>query len=217
MREMPTASYPQRTEQNVLDSDGTLILSHGRLTGGSALTEKLAKKHGRPCLHVDLTKVNAFAAAQDIKAWVGDNGVEILNVAGPRASRDPEIYEATKKVLKATFHLLLIQTQMPDPQRARPDLPRTVEEAVDRLTQQLPLKDKVEIAKMEEKGLVQLHPTLSAYVRDKFELWSSNRDLMESCRRISGQQAIHPDDASALIVRELWRRLKETHGLRAVK
>jgi len=38
LKEMPTASYPKRTEKNVLDSDGTLILSHGKLTGGSALT-----------------------------------------------------------------------------------------------------------------------------------------------------------------------------------
>ena len=45
MQEMPTASYPKRTERNILDSDGTLILSRGKLTGGSALTRRLAKKH----------------------------------------------------------------------------------------------------------------------------------------------------------------------------
>ena len=39
LQEMPTASYPKRTEQNVIDSDGTLILSHGKLSGGSALTQ----------------------------------------------------------------------------------------------------------------------------------------------------------------------------------
>jgi len=40
LKEMPTASYPKRTEKNVVESDGTLILSHGKLTGGSALTLK---------------------------------------------------------------------------------------------------------------------------------------------------------------------------------
>jgi hypothetical protein len=34
-KEMETGSYPKRTEQNVIDSDGTLIVSHGTLTGGS--------------------------------------------------------------------------------------------------------------------------------------------------------------------------------------
>jgi Circularly permutated YpsA SLOG family len=35
LQEMSTAHYPKRTEQNVIDSDGTLTLSHGELTGGS--------------------------------------------------------------------------------------------------------------------------------------------------------------------------------------
>ena len=35
LQEMSTGSYPKRTEQNVIDSDGTVILSHGSLKGGS--------------------------------------------------------------------------------------------------------------------------------------------------------------------------------------
>ena len=50
LKEMPTASYSKRTEQNIIDSHGTLIISHGKLTGGSALTRRLAKKHKKPCL-----------------------------------------------------------------------------------------------------------------------------------------------------------------------
>jgi hypothetical protein len=38
LKEMPTDSYPSRTEQNVIDSDGTLIITHGELTGGSEYT-----------------------------------------------------------------------------------------------------------------------------------------------------------------------------------
>ena len=34
LTEMATDEYPKRTEQNVIDSDGTLIISHGELTGG---------------------------------------------------------------------------------------------------------------------------------------------------------------------------------------
>ena len=44
LQEMSTSSYPVRTEQNVIDSDGTLIISHGELTGGSAYTRKMAMK-----------------------------------------------------------------------------------------------------------------------------------------------------------------------------
>ena len=58
LNEMPTASYSARTEKNVLDSDGTLIISHGKLNGGAALTRQFAKKHNRPWMHVDLDKTN---------------------------------------------------------------------------------------------------------------------------------------------------------------
>ena len=99
LKEMPTASYPKRTEKNVLDSDGTLILSLGKLSGGSALTLKFANQHGRPCLYLDLSKTIAFSAAQKISAWCEENSIEVLNVAGPRASGEPRIYEAVYALL----------------------------------------------------------------------------------------------------------------------
>ena len=43
LQEMSTQNYPKRTEQNVIDSDGTLIITHGNLTGGSRLTKKLSE------------------------------------------------------------------------------------------------------------------------------------------------------------------------------
>ena len=45
LKEMPTEEYPKRTEQKVIDSDGTLIISHGELTRGSENPRKLAEKH----------------------------------------------------------------------------------------------------------------------------------------------------------------------------
>ena len=65
LNEMPSSSYPERTEQNVIDSDGTVIITHGKLSGGSKLTDKLAEKHFRPCLHVNFNKTPAFAAASE--------------------------------------------------------------------------------------------------------------------------------------------------------
>ena len=43
LQETPTADYSQRTAWNVRDSDGTLLISCGELTGGTALTKTLAK------------------------------------------------------------------------------------------------------------------------------------------------------------------------------
>jgi hypothetical protein len=53
MHEMPTEIYADRTEQNVIDSDGTLIISRGKPTGGSDYTREMAlknKKHLLPLL-----------------------------------------------------------------------------------------------------------------------------------------------------------------------
>jgi hypothetical protein len=105
LKEMPTSSYSKRTEQNVLDSDGTLIVSRGRLMGGSALTKELAEKHGRPCIHVDLRTSDFLEPAKIIHSWIIRNGIETLNVAGPRASEDPEIHEITMHLLSTIFSL----------------------------------------------------------------------------------------------------------------
>src|SRR5436309_5940772 len=52
--EAPSEDPSLRTEWNVRDSEATLILSHGPLAGGSALTRRLARQYGRPCLVINL-------------------------------------------------------------------------------------------------------------------------------------------------------------------
>jgi hypothetical protein len=100
LKEMPTSSYPSRTERNVIDSDGTLIVSHGKLAGGSDLTRKFAILHGRSWLHIDLDQTNHTDAAAKIKEWVVQEEIEILNVTGPRASKDPHIYNKVIEILE---------------------------------------------------------------------------------------------------------------------
>ena len=70
------------------DSDGTLILTWGKPTGGTALTIRLAKKHKKPYLIVDLKKPGEPSS---LKAWLEKNRIGVLNVAGPRESKNPGI------------------------------------------------------------------------------------------------------------------------------
>lgn len=100
MQEMPSEDYYKRTEINFLDSDGTLSVSHGQLTGGSSVTRDLAIRHERPWMHVDMSKVKMNAAADLTRKWMAMNKIQVLNVAGPRASKDPNIYQATIELLK---------------------------------------------------------------------------------------------------------------------
>ena len=103
LQEMTTKSYPKRTERNILDTDGTLIVSHGRLTGGSKLTADLATKHNKPFLHLDFKANSMTYCARLLASWVTDSGIKVLNVAGSRASKDPEIYGATVKLLESVL------------------------------------------------------------------------------------------------------------------
>ena len=97
------------------------------------------------------------------------------------------------------------------------NLPQTVDEAVGRLISELTLKDKTKIANMDDENLIVLHFSLGMYIRDKFGLWSGNGKLMEPCCHVSGDDNLHEDDASWVIIEELREKLRKTNVLRVVK
>jgi len=226
LKEMPAVSYYKRTEQNVLDSDATLIISHGKLTGGSYYTRRMAKHYHRPWLHIDLDKVNSFEAAKKINSWILKNNIEKLNVAGPRASEDPKIYQAAFDLIQTTFYLNLMETSIPNSSHPSPSvdermgtahLPKTIDEAVERLIKNFSLKDKTYIAKMKEEDLHALQFTIGGYIRDECGLWTGNLPLMQSCLSFSKDDGLSEADASALIIRVLWKKLRQSYRLRVVK
>jgi len=97
LREMPSPKYPPRTEKNVRESDGTLILTWGPVTGGTALTVKLARKRQKPFLVVDLSR---RPDPQDVRDWLRIHEIMTLNVAGPRESKHPGIHKRAVSFLK---------------------------------------------------------------------------------------------------------------------
>jgi len=212
--EMPTDSYAARTEQNVLDADGTLIISQGPLSGGSSYTQERALKHNRPFMHIDLNKINTFKAAQIVYTWIIETDIETLNVAGPRASEDEYIYRATIQLLTTVFHMELIKTSMPDSYKAAPFLPRTVDQAVEILIKDMTLFDKTSIARMEEHELDGIHLSLGSYIRTAFGLWAGNEALLQDCRSKSDKDDLHENEAPSFIIKALWKQLRKTHVLR---
>ena len=92
-----------RTELNVRDSDGTLLVTRGIPGGGSAFTLEFATRLGKPLLRVDLERESSELATGRVLLWVYDVHPSTLNVAGSRASEDPEIYDLTKAVLEGVF------------------------------------------------------------------------------------------------------------------
>ena len=216
LKETSTENYEERTEKNVMDSEGTLIFSHGDLQGGSKFTKEMAEKHQRPFLHVNLNLINKFDAARNINTWIDQKKIKTLNVAGTRASEDPGIYQAVMKIMITVFHMDLIKTTLPDPDKAAPFLPKTVDQAVQKIEGQLPLKEKSYLANLEKEELVDLLPSLGEYIRNRFGLWTGNKDLIESCRILSGEKEIDETRAILTVIEALWHHLKETHRLRVV-
>jgi len=88
------------TELNITEGDGTLILSWGRSTGGTAMAQIITRRRGKPCLVIDLQLTyNYEKTSRAILDWVEDNKIEVLNITGPRESRCPGIYGDAKALL----------------------------------------------------------------------------------------------------------------------
>ena len=91
--ELPGAGYGERTRKNVEDSDGTLIVTFGHASGGTAYTIEVCEKLARLHLIVDALGVTLEEAIGRAVRFVREKGVGQLNVAGPRASGEPRAYE----------------------------------------------------------------------------------------------------------------------------
>ena len=100
--ETPSADYAQRTEWNVRDSDGTLVVVRGRITGGTALTITLARQHGKPLLVVHLSR---NPSPEEASRWIEAGGLAVLNVAGPRESQRAGIGGEARAYLERLFRL----------------------------------------------------------------------------------------------------------------
>jgi len=221
--EMPTASYPERTKKNIRESDGTLILSHGRLTGGSEYTEKWAIKYGKPTIHVDLFSIAPFDATVMINDWIVDHDIKVMNVAGPRASKDSKIYQATFDILESMLFLCFSENNFVhkarkwDDKEHPIDLPKTVDEAVTDIISDMNLRDRSMLANLSEEDLNTLHFTLGMYIEKQMEVWSVNESLESSCRQACREEGMDESNPAAVIITKIWKKLKGTHKLRIVE
>ncbi len=103
LTETPSRVYRQRTEWNVRDADGTLVLYWGELQNGTLLTVNLARdKYRRPLLLVNLLEPIEPRLIVD---WVNQNDIKTLNIAGPRESSRMGIYWMARVYLERVFAL----------------------------------------------------------------------------------------------------------------
>lgn len=103
LRETPSSGYLQRTERNVRDSDGTVAFSIAAvLTGGSKQTVDFCNKRNKPVLHI--SRQGGLAAPEQVLLrFVDCHGIRVLNVAGPRASKEPDVAAFVREVLEKAW------------------------------------------------------------------------------------------------------------------
>jgi hypothetical protein len=97
--ETSTPNYDIRTEKNITESDGTLILNIGPVANGTAYTLKMARRHRKAFLMVQLDEETPDAV-EEILDWLAANKIRILNVAGPRESKVEGIHKLSLEFLR---------------------------------------------------------------------------------------------------------------------
>jgi len=85
--------------------------------------------------------------------------------------------------------------------------PTTIGEAAGVVIATLSDDDKATIGALPKSELIGLHMGLGGWIRNNLGLWKGNGELMQAIRE--RDQAIHPDDASMVIVEAVWRQLRE--------
>lgn len=101
--ELANAGYAERTLQNVVYSDGTLLLVHGRPVGGTRETIECCVAMQKPYLTIDCGRIKmdeAIKLGLQFIAKLPSVGATItLNVAGPRGSQWPHGHEITRRIV----------------------------------------------------------------------------------------------------------------------
>ena len=113
--ELPNGGYAERTSQNVADSDGTLIIAHGPLMGGTRETVERCIEMQKPHLVIDCANVSIDErieqAAEFVRALSSSSSAQlgmttVLNIAGPRASQWPQARDVAREIVSAILRRL---------------------------------------------------------------------------------------------------------------
>ncbi len=227
LRIVSSDDLQQSMEQNILDSDGVLIIIMGELTGNAAVSQRIALRHDLPFLIIQMDEISAFEAAKRIEAWMTEYGIEILCITGSGAEFHADIYRMTKSILEVVFQLNFIDPRRYENIHAYPSgesqrrveefirIPRSVREAVEYLMKKLSFQERSKIANMNEKRLGDLSDNLGIIIRDEFRLWGANDALLKDCRKLEEEKG---EEAEDVIIRALWYRLQKSDNvLRVVK
>lgn len=224
LREMISRDYPSRTRQNILDSNGTVIIFRGDLTGGSRLTYTAARVAGKPVCRINLLTQDIFEAALILQSFVLENYIRVLNVAGPRASHDPAIYFDVKSVIESMLYLVYLDMETKGPSENDfaadlPDIPvqgdaDSLNQAVEWICGDLSLRSKTRIGRMDDDRVGGLYFLMLDYVKARTGLGRKNNKLLNRLARGRPPLEYTPEDGAMAVVKALKVHLARHYKLR---
>lgn len=221
LREMKTKSKTWCVERNVVETDGTLILTFADDMPEDALAaRKSADKHHLPWILINLDRTGTFQAAQDIHDWLKEQDIHVIHVVGAASGNmKKKADKTTCGLLEAVYYLGLIESNMTAPSRSLVDdgspSPMSIDDMVTLLSTEMPLKDRVILANMKEAQLELLEPTLGRHIQIRLEHWRQSVASAAALEKME-KEAAGAGEISALIIKKLWKRLRTTHRLRIV-
>lgn len=100
LSELPGGDFAARTLKNVQDSDGTAIIFFGQPEGGTAQTRLYCRTEKKPHLLLNALELSPRQAAERLHPFIQHHHIRRLNVAGPRASKEPRAYRFARATLR---------------------------------------------------------------------------------------------------------------------
>ncbi len=92
----------EEIEKNVLNADGTIVFSFGKLSTKALDSINFAKAHKKPWLHIDLeTEKNP---SRVIRKWLPQFQIKVLNVAGRSASKIPGLKRSINDIISLVLN-----------------------------------------------------------------------------------------------------------------
>lgn len=224
LQEVPHGGSPNYAERNIFDADGTLLITVGEPVRSSELVRNFAKRYRHPLLHMNLETTSRFQAAAALAAWIDEMRIGVLNVTGGAKQPEPDLYSATRGILESALLIIVANSAAParmpaedgQPPPHGQGLPGTLDEAVEALQARLGLKEKIRIARTPEKDLAGLFSELGDYVEKSLGRWQNDDALITSCRSAAGHLGKDSASPHEMLIRRLWQRLRQTHGLRVI-
>jgi hypothetical protein len=226
LSEMPTDDRALCIERNVSESGGVLLFYREKPTTDLAWAKRLALVQRKQFLGIDPGQTRAAEAADLIYSWTVMQHLEVVYFIGPVNTPGLDVCLYTYQAIE----MALMQASMdrvsqeggrfqaiPVIRKVPPPPPGTVAEAVERLVEELPLKEKSRLANCQEAKLVDFNDSLGKFIRHAFHLNTGNPALVKSCLALTGGSKLDEKGVSALILSKLHRKLRETHRLRRVK